>query len=292
MSAPRLAGLVALAMLAFAANSILNRAAVGSGEIDALSFAIMRAVAGAITLSVLVLARRRCVPVLRRARVIGAGSLTLYLLGFSVAYVQIDAGLGALILFGAVQVTMFFGGVVGGDRPPARRWIGAAVALAGLAWLIWPTGAVSVPPVAAIAMLSAGFGWGLYSLAGRGATDPMAETAANFAWAAPLCMLPLLVMPVTLEPSVPTDFGLALAALSGAVTSGLGYALWYAVLPRMAPSVSGLVQLSVPVIAAAAGVALLGETLSLRMLGAGALTLGGIAYGLGAFHRTRGSSAS
>ncbi|AHM04327.1 protein of unknown function DUF6, transmembrane [Roseibacterium elongatum DSM 19469] len=292
MSAARLIGLVSLAMLAFAANSILNRAAVGGGEIDALSFAILRAVSGAIMLSALVLARRRRVPVLRPQRVVGAGALTLYLLGFSVAYVQIDAGLGALILFGAVQVTMFAGGVVGGDRPPARRWIGAAVALVGLGWLIWPAGAISVPPMAAAAMLAAGVGWGVYSLAGRGATDPLAETAANFAWAAPLCLLPVLLLPASPEASPPTSYGVALAVVSGAITSGLGYALWYAVLPRMAPSVSGLVQLSVPVIAAAAGVALLGEGLSLRMLGAGALTLGGIAYGLGAFHMIRGSRAS
>ncbi|GAA5065531.1 DMT family transporter [Roseibacterium beibuensis] len=292
MSAFRLSALVTLAMLAFAANSILNRAAVGAGEIDALSFAIVRAVSGALVLSALVLARRRCVPVLRAKRVVGAGSLTLYLLGFSIAYVQIDAGLGALILFGAVQVTMFAGGVMGGDRPPARRWIGAGVALGGLAWLIWPAGSVSVPPIAAAAMLAAGIGWGVYSLAGRGATDPLAETAANFAWAAPLCLLPVLMLPASPEAVAPTDYGLALAVISGAVTSGLGYALWYRVLPRMAASVSGLVQLSVPVIAAAAGVILLGEILSLRMLGAGALTLGGIAYGLGAGHMMRGSRGS
>jgi len=223
---------------------------------------------------------------------IGAGSLAVYLLGFSVAYVQIDAGLGTLILFGAVQVTMFAGGLVSGERPPIQRWVGAGVAMAGLVWLIWPAGAVQVPVLAAGAMLSAGIGWGLYSLAGRGAGDPLAETGANFIWAVPVCIVALLVLPASPEAGAASLNGMALAVLSGAVTSGLGYALWYAVLPRLRASVAGLVQLSVPVIAALGGVVLLSEGLSLRLIGAAALVIGGIAYGLGAGQRTRGSRES
>jgi drug/metabolite transporter (DMT)-like permease len=288
----RLIALTTLVMVAFAANSVLNRAAVGSGEIDALTFAMIRASAGAVMLTLLVVLRGRRLPLLQTGRMIGAGSLAVYLLGFSVAYVQIDAGLGALILFGAVQVTMFAGGLVSGERPPIQRWVGAGVAMAGLVWLIWPAGAVQVPVLAAGAMLSAGIGWGLYSLAGRGAGDPLAETGANFIWAVPVCIVALLVLPASPEAGAASLNGMALAVLSGAVTSGLGYALWYAVLPRLRASVAGLVQLSVPVIAALGGVVLLSEGLSLRLIGAAALVIGGIAYGLGAGQRTRGSRES
>lgn len=288
----RLIVLTALVMVAFAANSILNRVAVGGGEIDPLAFAIIRACAGAVTLAILVLARRRSLPLLRPARIAGAGSLALYLIGFSVAYVQIDAGIGALLLFGGVQVTMFAGSVMGGERPPARRWIGSGMAMAGLAWLSWPSGQAALPLVAVIAMLLAAFGWGIYSLAGRKASDPMAETGANFILAVPLVFAVALLLPAQTDGTPTSQAGLVLAVIAGALTSGLGYALWYAVLPRLGASVAALVQLTVPVIAMAAGVALLGEVVSWRIIGAGALTLGGIAYGLGAFQRRIGSSAS
>jgi drug/metabolite transporter (DMT)-like permease len=151
-------------------------------------------------------------------------------------------------------------------------------------------GEVALPVLATLAMLAAALGWGVYSLVGRKATDPLAETAANFVLAAPLCAFVLFAWPgAAVEMTAP---GVALAVLSGAVTSGLGYALWYAVLPRLEASVSGLVQLSVPVIAMVGGVLLLGEAVSLRMVGAALVTLGGIAYGLGAFQRTRGSNGS
>lgn len=287
----RLALLTALVMTAFAANSILNRMAVGPGLIGALDFALIRALAGAVTLAMLV-AVRQCggLPLLSSRRVPGALGLALYLIGFSLAYLAMDAGIGALILFGGVQVTMFAGAVAAREALPARRWIGAALALAGLAWLVWPSGEVALPPAASAAMLAAAFGWGVYSLVGRRATDPLAETAANFVLAAPLCGLALLAVPGALVTA--TTPGIALAVLSGAVTSGLGYALWYAVLPKLDASVSGLVQLSVPVIAMLGGVLLLGEVLTLRMLGAGLLTLGGIAYGLGAVQLARGSRGS
>lgn len=290
----RLVALTALVMVAFAANSILNRMAVGPGLIGATDFALIRAVAGAGMLGLLVLIRHRPLPILSSRRVPGALGLAVYLVGFSAAYLAIDAGIGALILFGGVQLTMFAGAVLAGEAMAARRWIGAGMAMAGLAWLVWPAGAVALPVPATLAMLAAGLGWGIFSLVGRKATDPLAETAANFVLAAPLCAAVLL-----LWPGPETDLtaqGVALAVLSGAVTSGLGYALWYAVLPRLAASVSGLVQLSVPVIAMAGGAVVLGEVVTPRMLGAAVVTLGGIAYGLGAFQRpsqrTSGSSGS
>ena len=288
----RLALLTTIVLIAFALNSILNRMAVGNGEIDAIAFAVIRALAGAIMLAVLVLARRRVLPLFRSARLVGAGSLTLYLVGFSIAYVQIDAGLGALLLFGGVQVTMFAGSVIGGERPPARRWTGAALALAGLAWLSWPTGSAAVPLVAVVAMLLAAVGWGIYSLAGRGATDPMAETGANFAWSVPPLLLVSLLRPAQIDGITATSTGIALAVVAGALTSGLGYALWYTVLPKLGATRSALLQLTVPIIAMAMGAVLLGEGVTGRMIGAALLTLGGVAYGLGAFQRRTGSSGS
>ncbi|ABD56273.1 DMT family transporter [Jannaschia sp. CCS1] len=282
--------LICLVLLAFASNSILNRMAVGGEEIDAILFALVRAFAGAVMLTVLVLIQRRGLPVFHTARFVGAGSLTVYLIGFSIAYVQMDAGLGALILFGGVQVTMFAGSLVAGERPPARRWIGAGLALAGLAWLSWPSGPAALPAVAVIAMLLAALGWGIYSLAGRSATDPMAETGANFIWSVPPLVVLTMMRPVQIDGVVTTPTGLILAVVAGAITSGLGYALWYSVLPRLGGSVSALLQLTVPIIAMVAGVLLLDEIITWRMIGAAAITLGGIAYGLGLFHRKSASA--
>ncbi|WP_430447928.1 DMT family transporter [Rhodophyticola sp.] len=286
----RLGVLTTLVMIAFAANSILNRLAVGGGHIGALEFSLIRVVAGAAMLCALVLFRGGALPLLARGRIAGAIWLSLYLLGFSVAYTRLDAGLGALILFGVVQITMFAGGVIGGDKPPLRRWIGAGLALVGLAWLIWPAGAVTVPGVAAAAMAVAGLGWGLYSLAGRKAQDPLSDTAANFLLAVPLCGLPVLLWPAEPDAVSTAATGISLAIVAGAITSGLGYALWYSVLPRLGASVGGLVQLTVPVIAIVGGMLLLGEEITLRLVAASALVLGGIAYGL--FQRRIGSSGS
>ncbi len=289
----RLILLVCVVLIAFASNSILNRMAVGPGHIDPITFANIRAVAGAMMLTVLVLARGQRLPLFRLKRIVGAGSLTLYLIGFSLAYVQIDAGIGALILFGAVQVTMFGGSLTEGERPPLRRWIGAALALAGLAWLGWPSGSAALPPIAVVAMALAGVAWGVYSLAGRTAQDPIATTGANFVWSLPpLAVITFLLLPPQIDPIPTSTVGIALAIVAGAITSGLGYALWYSVLPRLGGTVSALLQLLVPVIATIAGVALLGEVVTWRMVGAGVLTLGGVAYGLGAFQRRTGSSGS
>ncbi len=288
----RLPLLICVVLLAFASNSILNRMAVGGGEIDAITFAFIRAVAGAVTLAALVLARGRALPLFRATRVVGAGSLTVYLIGFSVAYIQIDAGLGALILFGGVQVTMFAGALVSGERPPARRWIGAGLAMVGLAWLSWPSGPAALPPLAVLAMLSAAVGWGIYSLAGRTAMDPMATTGVNFIWSVPMLLLLTVLLPAQTDATPTTTTGIILAVIAGSLTSGLGYALWYSVLPRLGRSTSALLQLSVPIIAMTAGVILLDEVITWRMIGAAILTIGGISYGLGAFQRRIGSSSS
>ena len=271
----RLFALCALVMTAFAANSLLNRAAVGSGLIEALPFALIRVLSGALMLALVARIRGsgagKGLP--GRANLLPALWLTLYLVGFSLAYLALDAGIGALILFALVQVTMLGGAALAGDRPSPRRLAGAALALAGLAALLLP-GTQAVPALwPAAIMATAGLGWGLYSLAGRGARDPLGASAANFALATPMVALACLAMGI--GPITPG--GLGLAILSGAVTSGLGYALWYAILPQLGAARAGIAQLTVPVIAIAAGAVTLGETLSTGAVVASGIVLAGVA---------------
>ncbi|WP_170758368.1 DMT family transporter [Ruegeria lacuscaerulensis] len=270
----RLFLLTVLTMCAFAANSILNRLAIDSGYSEPASFAVVRVLAGAVVLALLVFLKAGGLPLRNRRRIAGAGSLSLYMIGFSVAYLTLDAGLGALILFGVVQITMFAVTSVTGNTPTARQIAGAAIALAGLAYVLWPTGAVQVSPVGAALMTAAGVGWAIYSLVGRSEPDALAGTAANFVVALPVTALSLLA---TKGEWHMTGAGYFLAALSGGVTSGMGYALWYRVLPQLAPATAAVVQLSVPVIAIVGGVILLGETASLRLILGAGLVLGGIA---------------
>jgi drug/metabolite transporter (DMT)-like permease len=272
----RLLLLTALTMVAFAANSLLNRAALTDGGIDAVSFGTVRLWAGAVTLVLLGVVLRGRVALGGPGRLSGVLGLVLYIYGFSVAYVALDAGLGALLLFGTVQVTMFAGSLIGGERPPLLRWLGAALAFSGLAWLLWPGGSVAVSLVHGTAMVIAGFGWGVYSLAGRKAEDPLLSTGANFVLAAPLGFLLGLLIPVSPDATAPEVTGLVLAILSGAVTSGLGYALWYHVLPELKGSVAAVAQLTVPVIAMAGGMVFLGETLTGQFALAALIVLGGV----------------
>ncbi len=271
----RLLLLTLLTMTAFAANSVLNRMAVGPGLIDPLGFAAVRVVAGAAMLAALVLVRGGWRPA-GPGRVTGVAGLTVYLLGFSLAYLALDAGTGALILFAMVQVTMFAGALAAREAVPARRWAGAGLALAGLALLVAPGIGAAPPAGAAAAMAAAGIGWGLYSLAGRGATDPLGATAANFLLAVPV--VTGIAVLAGAGPAAATPAGLWLAALSGAVTSGTGYALWYAILPALGAARGGVAQLTVPVIAAVAGAILLSEPVGLRLALAAALVLGGVGW--------------
>jgi drug/metabolite transporter (DMT)-like permease len=263
----RLFALTVLVMVAFAANSLLNRAAVGTGAIDAMPFALIRVVAGALVLALLARTRPQ------RANIGPALALSLYLLGFSLAYLALDAGVGALILFAGVQVTMLAGALVSGERPPLRRFLGAFIALIGLALLLWP-GAQGAPAlVPSLFMAAAALGWGLYSLAGRKAGNPLRATAANFLLAAPIVALATLPYGW----GNPRASGLVLACVSGAVTSGLGYALWYRILPALGAARAAVAQLTVPVIAMAAGILLLGEQINAGTAVASAVVLGGVA---------------
>lgn len=271
-SAGRTALLTALALTAFAANSILCRQALGARLMGPASFTGVRLGAGALALWVVAGAPQR-------DAVTSAGSwgsalaLFAYAAAFSLAYLDLTAGTGALILFGSVQVTMLLWGLHGGERPHAGEWTGLLLALGGLVVLVRPGLAAPAPGAAAL-MAAAGIAWGVYSLRGRRATAPLRSTAGNFLLTLPLAGLFLLASVNQLRVS-PT--GILLAAVSGALASGAGYAVWYAALPGLSATRAALVQLLVPVLAAAAGVVLLGESLPVRLPVAAALVLGGVA---------------
>jgi len=269
----RLIILVSITMLAFAANSILNRMALTESEAGAASFAALRLLSGALMLVAIVQIRGQAN--WRLTNVAGPLSLLAYVIGFSFAYLSLDAGLGALILFGGVQITMFAGALLRGESVPTMRWIGAGFAFAGLSFLMWPNGTAPVPLLGAGLMLGAALGWGIYSLLGAGAADPLGATARNFLWATPLGLLPAFFMWDGMSP-----IGALLAVLSGAVTSGLGYALWYRVLPELPASVAAVAQLTVPIIALAGGIVFIGEEMTWRFLVAALMVLGGVVLSL------------
>lgn len=269
----RLVLLTALTMTAFAANSLLNRAAVEGGQIDPMGFALVRVGTGAAVLWVLLVLRRgKDRAHVGKATWLGPLSLATYMVGFSAAYLTLDAGLGALILFGVVQVTMFGVSALRGMVPSGRKMAGAMIAFSGLVYLLWPAGTAPVDLAGALLMVAAGVGWALYTLSGKSAPDALSATALNF-----LLCIPLMVAAAAFARSgVPGGQGAALAVLSGAVTSGMGYALWYGLLPRLDTALAAVVQLSVPVIALAGGVLFLGEVLSPRLVFASVAVLGGI----------------
>ncbi|MEM1273146.1 MAG: DMT family transporter [Pseudomonadota bacterium] len=290
MTPLRLWVLIAITMTAFAANSVLNRMAVDGQHIDAPSFAVIRVLSGAVALAILVLLSGRRPKLPPPRRLASGASLSLYLLGFSIAYVHLDAGLGALILFGVVQLTMFSAALFAGEVIALRRWLGAAASVLGLLILSWPAGASS-SAIGVVSMVLAGFGWAFYSLLGRRAADPLPETAASFLIAVPMVWLPVLLMPVSPDGAFPiSQTGYILAIMSGAITSGLGYALWYLVLPKISASTAAMVQLSAPLLAVIGGALLLDEAIGLRIAIAAGLIIGGIAFGLS--QRKIGSSGS
>ncbi|MEM6323495.1 MAG: DMT family transporter [Pseudomonadota bacterium] len=273
----RLILLTTLVMSAFAANSVLNRMALLGGEIGAMEFALWRVASGALALAALTAYRHGALHVTGPGRITGVGSLALYLVGFSIAYRGLDAGVGALILFGFVQITMFAGAVLLREPIPIRRIAGAAVALAGLAWLFWPGGGSPISLWHGAFMAAAAVGWGVYSLEGRKARDPLGATAANFIFATPVVFVVFLLVPSDTPSSLR---GIILALISGTVTSALGYALWYSVLPALGATRAAVAQLSVPIIAIAGGGVLLAEPVTRQLILAAAIVLGGVLLSL------------
>jgi drug/metabolite transporter (DMT)-like permease len=290
MTASRLALLVALALFGFAGNSLLCRLALRGGDIDAAGFTLLRIASGALVLWLLAAGQKKwgqspysassattlnkgSDPVSSRGDWPSALALFAYAAAFSYAYLGLSAATGALLLFGAVQLTMLGRAFALGERLDARQWLGLAVAVAGLLVLLLP-GVQAPPALNAALMLGAGVAWGLYSLRGRGNRDPLRTTAGNFLRALPLAAALALL---GWRGLVFGTTGVLAALASGALASGVGYALWYAALPSLRASSAGIMQLAVPVLAALGGIVLLGEPLGWRFALAAALTLGGIA---------------
>ena len=279
MRPTRVIVLTALSMVAFAGNSLLCRMALKSTAIDPASFTSIRLVFGALALWLILWFRNSSISskASSKGRVSGnwlsASALFIYAAAFSFSYTHVSAGVGALLLFGAVQATMIGYGIAKGERLSKLQLLGLVAACAGLAFLFLP--GLSAPPwQSALLMLASGVAWGVYSLRGRQAADATHATSGNFSRAAGLALLASLLMPSTLYLA---NSGIYYAALSGALTSGVGYAIWYSVMPRLSATVAATVQLTVPVLASIGGIAWLGESLSLRILIAFIAILGGVA---------------
>jgi drug/metabolite transporter (DMT)-like permease len=270
-----------LALIGFAANSLLTRMALRPRLLDAASFVLIRLTAGGVAL--VLLARLRQPPAnLRRGSWLSALLLFGYAAPFSYAYLRVGAGIGALVLFGTVQVTMIGWGLIRGERPRLGEWMGLIVAFTGLSALTLP-GTSRPDPVSFFLMILAGVAWGAYSLRGRRSGDPLAATAGNFIRSVPLGALLLTTVPL-LSPSLgtlhATAAGIALAVASGALASGVAYTFWYAALPGLTALHAALVQLTVPVLAALGAIVLLDEHPSARLVGSGLAVLGGVALAL------------
>ncbi len=267
----RLVALMAIVLLAFAGNSLLCRRALKETGIDPATFTSIRLAAGAAMLALIV--RMRGGVAATEGNWTSALALFVYAIAFSFAYVALSAGMGALLLFGAVQATMIGGGLRSGERLTALQMAGLVVALAGLVGLLIP-GLSAPAPWSAAMMIGAGVAWGVYSLRGRGAGDAVRVTAGNFIRALPFA---LAVSLLTLPWASVDAAGVAYAVASGALASGVGYAIWYAALPQLPAISAATLQLSVPVIAAIGGILLLGESLTLRLVLASIAVLGGVA---------------
>lgn len=264
-----------LALAAFAANSLLCRLALSQNAIDAATFSTIRLASGALILLAITLSFKRKSAFSSNANTVSAFLLFLYAIAFSFAYLSLSAGTGALILFGAVQATMIIYGLFAGERPFWIEWLGLFLAISGLIYLLLP--GLSAPPLLGAAlMLVAGVAWGFYSLLGRGAKDPLINTANNFLFSLPFVFAVNLAA-VLLSGLHASANGIFLAILSGALTSGLGYVIWYAALRGLTSIQAAMIQLAVPVLTAISGVLILSENLSLRLILAAVLILGGIA---------------
>lgn len=264
--------LTAIAMIAFAANVVLCRLALGEGLVDAATFTTIKVISGAVTLSLIVLVRRR-LQVFGSANWYSGTLLFVFMVFYSFAYISLGAGTGALIMSGTIQMTMFLFALREGEIFPLLSWAGMALAIFGLVYLVSP-GLTAPDPLGAILMAVAGIAWGLYSLFGRGTKDPLEATAGSFIYSVPLVLLVSLIFS---DDFSSTSYGLALAVASGAIASGCGYVVWYAALANLTATRAAIVQLSVPVIVAFGGVLILSEPITLRLLLASAAILGGLA---------------
>jgi drug/metabolite transporter (DMT)-like permease len=264
--------ITALALIAFAANSIICRMALGEGSIDPASFTTIRIISGAVALFFIVRITRKDDSQKHPGSWISGTMLFLYAVPFSFAYVSLNTGIGALILFGSVQATMILVGLLKGERPHILEWCGLLVALSGLVYLVLP-GLEAPSLLGALLMTTAGVSWGIYSLRGFNVTNPTAVTGDNFLRAVPPVIVISLLMVTKLNLSLN---GIFLAFLSGALTSGIGYVLWYAALQVLSATRAATVQLLVPIIAALGGILILSEPITLRLVFSGIMIIGGV----------------
>lgn len=270
------AALTMVALVAFAWNSIFTRMALGAGAIDAAGFTAVRLMSGALVLVVMVAARGGVWLPWRSAGARGAVALFAYAAPFTFAYLRIGAAVGALVLFGAVQLTMVGWGIARGERPTARVWAGLVLAAGGLAALMLPA-AVRPDPLGIVLMVVAGVAWGVYSLLGKKAPDPLAANARAFLGSVPLAAA---LAALDMNPAAASARGVGLAVASGAVTSALGYAVWYRALRGLTATQAAILQLTVPVIAAVTASLLLGEVVTARLAVCGAAVIAGVALAL------------
>jgi drug/metabolite transporter (DMT)-like permease len=268
----KVAALTTLALLAFAGNSVLCRLALADRSIDAASFSTVRLVSGAVALLAILHATNRGAHSPSYGSWMSAAMLFLYAVCFSFAYIGLDTGVGALILFGMVQLTMVAGALIAGDRPTVAEWIGWLLAIAGFVYLVSP-GLTAPSPLGSVLMGAAGIAWGVYSLQGRSEPHALAGTTYNFVRSVPMV---IVISAIAIRDLHLSANGIVLAVLSGAITSGVGYAIWYTALRSISSMQAAMVQLSVPVLAAAGGVLFLAESVSLRLIISGLLILGGI----------------
>jgi len=259
-------------LLAFAGNSVLCRLALGENTIDAASFTVIRLLSGIIVLTIATTITRKTSEVNSKGSWLAASMLFFYAVAFSYGYISLDTGTGALILFGAVQITMIIVSVFSGNRLHYSEWLGLFIAFSGFVYLIIP-GLTTPSLMGFILMTFSGMAWGFYTVVGRSSTQPLNDTAYNFLRTSPFVLVLLIF---TLQDSNISLEGILLAALSGAIASGVGYSVWYIALGGLSVTQAAVVQLFVPIIAAMGGVIFTNELITLRLLESSALVLGGV----------------
>lgn len=261
-----------MALIAFAANSVLCRLALGNDAIDASSFTIIRLLSGTIVLLIIMVATRNITDASTKGSWVASFMLFLYAIAFSYAYISLDTGTGALILFGSVQITMILLSLISGTRLHFTEWAGVIIAFTGFVYLIMP-GVTTPSTIGFLLMTVAGVAWGIYTLKGRSSKNPLFDTAYNFLRTTPLVILLAIT---TINNANYSSEGILLAVLSGGITSGIGYTIWYIALGGLSSTQAAVLQLSVPVIAALGGVLFVSEAITFRLSVSAAMVLGGI----------------
>lgn len=264
--------LTGLALIAFAANSILCRLALGSEAIDASSFTVIRLLSGTIVLLIIICSTRKTTRVSTKGSWAASFMLFIYAVTFSYAYISLDTGTGALILFGAVQITMILLSLITGTRLHFSEWTGVTIAFSGFVYLVLP--GVTAPSTAGFLLMTvAGIAWGIYTLKGRSSKSPLMDTAYNFFRTTPFV---ILLAVITINNTNYSSEGILFALLSGGITSGIGYTIWYIALGGLSSTQAAVLQLSVPVIAALGGVVFVSEAITFRLIISATMVLGGI----------------